>query len=551
MQTLASSKHESWLSWFLRGLLIFGFFVLLARLFDLQIIRGSYFRTLAEGNRIRRVPVVAPRGKILARGGEVLAGNRQVKKKVVFNPESGYQKLDDTAGANDDELIEEPVRDYPLGAAFAHLSGYLGEATQDEVGKIKGQCPEKGPRKLGSLVGRVGLEEEYNCVLAGVDGEELVEVDATGHKVRTLGRRQPNPGNDIKTSIDFGLQQKASQLLGEKGAIVVNDAKGEILALYSSPSFDPNVFIDRTKQDKVADYLSDKNLPLFNRAIAGTFHPGSVFKPIVAIAALEEGVIDKGYTFTDPGVINAGGSSYTNWYFTQYGATEGTIDLPRAITRSTDTFFYKLGEMVGVDKLVEWADKFNLGDLTGVDLPGEVVGLIPSPAWKVKVKGERWFLGNTYHMSIGQGDITVTPIAINRSISAIANNGELCKLRIVPSLESGNAKCEELNIDVEHLNLVKKGMAGACSYGGTGFTFFDFKEKNGVEVACKTGTAETEGGEPHAWFTVFAPVDPPGGGSQIVATVLVERGGEGAYVAGPIARSIFDYWFGVAGSTRE
>ena len=543
MQTLASSKDEGWLSWFLRGLLIFGFFVLLARLFDLQIIRGGYFRTLAEGNRIRRVPVVAPRGKILARGGEILVGNRQVKKRVVFNPESGYQKLDDIEGAKDDELIREPVRDYPLGAAFAHLSGYLGEATQDEVGKIKGQCPEKGPRKLGSLVGRAGLEEEYNCVLVGVDGEELVEVDATGQKVRTLGRRQPIPGNDIKTSIDFGLQEKTSQLLSGKGAVVVNDAKGEILALYSSPSFDPNMFIDRTKQDQVTDYLSDKNLPLFNRAIAGTFHPGSVFKPIVAIAALEEGVIDEGYTFTDHGVINAGGFSYTNWYFTQYGATEGTIDLPRAITRSTDTFFYKLGEMVGVDKLDEWADKFNLGDVTGIDLPGEVVGLIPSPAWKVKVKGERWFLGNTYHMSIGQGDIAVTPIAINRSISAIASGGELCKLRIVSNQGSENNECEELNIDAEHLSLVKKGMVGACSYGGTGFTFFDFKEKRGVDVACKTGTAETESGEPHAWFTVFAPVDPPAHGSQIVATVLVERGGEGAYVAGPIARSIFDYWF--------
>jgi penicillin-binding protein 2 len=551
MQTLESSKHEGWLSWFLRGLAILGFLILLARLIDLQIIRGSYFRVLAEGNRIRRVPIVAPRGKILARGGEVLVGNRQVKKRVIFDPESGYEKLDNIEGASEDELIEESARDYPLGAAFGHVSGYLGETAQEEVGKIMAQCPEKGPRKLGSLVGRTGLEEEYNCTLTGIDGEELVEVDATGKKVRVLGRKEPTPGEDIKTSIDYNLQEKTAELLGgAKGAIVVSDARGEILALYSSPSFDPNMFIDKTRQVQVTSYLDDANLPLFDRAVSGIFHPGSIFKPIVAIAALSESVIDKTYTYTDPGVISVGGSSYTNWYFTQYGRTEGTIDLPRAITRSTDTFFYKLGEMVGVEKLAEWANKFNLGEKTGIDLPGEIAGLIPSPAWKVKVRGERWFLGNTYHMAIGQGDIAVTPIGINSAIAAIAAGGTYCSPHIVVAEGSGNSQipisnlqCWGLGIGKETISLVKEGMKGACLPGGTGFTFFDFEGKEGVGVACKTGTAQTESGDPHAWFSVFAPVDPPAGGPQIVATVLVENGGEGAYVAGPIARDIFDYWF--------
>lgn len=533
-----------------------GFLVLSARLIELQIIRGSYFRSLAEGNRIRRVPIAAPRGNILARGGEILVSNKEVKKRVIFDPESGYKKVDDIKNASFDELITEWARDYELGPAFAHVSGYLGEASEEEVGKIKGECPEKGPRKLGSLLGRMGLEEGYNCILSGIDGEELVEVDAKGAKIRVLGSKNPIAGSDIKTSIDFGLQKKVAELMeGKSGAVVVSDEKGEVLALYSSPSFDPNIFVSGKNQDSVIALLNDKNLPLFNRAISGSFHPGSVFKPFVAIAALEEGKIDEGFTFTDPGVIRVGTYTFANWYFTQYGKTEGTINLPHAITRSTDTFFYKIGELAGPEAIANWAHKLGLGDKTEIDLPGEVSGLIPTPEWKLRVKGERWFLGNTYHMSIGQGDIALTPIAVNRAISAIANGGKLCKPRIVSSQESGNDKfqipndkCEELNIDKGYLDLVKEGMVGACSPGGTGFTFFDFptKSPNQTQVACKTGTAETEEeGKTHAWFVAFGPVDSLGEG-EISVAVLVEKGGEGAYVAGPIARKIFDYWFGVA-----
>ena len=488
---------QSWLPWFMKGLLVFGFLLLTGRLVELQLIKGGYYRGLAEGNRIRRVVIPAPRGLILARGGEILVGEE-----------------------------------------FAHVSGYLGEASPEEVGKIDPQCSEKGPRLLGSLVGRGGLEEQYNCLLSGIDGEELIEVDTNGEKVRILGKNDPVPGRNIKTNIDYKLQKKAAEIMGgNKGAIIVSDPTGEILVLFSSPSFDPKA---------VSKILNDKDLPLFNRAIGGIFHPGSVFKPLVAIAALEEGKIDKNYVFADPGIITVktlyGSFSYSNWYFSQYGKTEGKIGLTRAIARSTDTFFYKLGELVGIEKLDEWMVNFGLNKLTGIDIPGEVKSLIPSPEWKLKERGEKWFLGNTYHLAIGQGDLALTPLALNRIFSAIASGGKLCTPRIVNKGGWVRSDCKDLKIKRENLNLVKQGMVEACGSGGTGYTFFDWNSGPSASlgtIACKTGTAETnEDGKTHAWFSLFAPADFP----EIVLTVLVEGGGEGSKVAGPLAREIMDYW---------
>ncbi len=509
METLFTTKSESWLSWFLRGILILGFLVLIGRLAELQLIKGNYYRSLAEENRIRYISIPAPRGKILARGGEILVGNKET---------IGWE------------------RDYKLGPAAAHITGYLGEVSEDEVGKTSSECPAKGIRKLGNLVGRTGLEEKYNCILSGIDGEELIEVDTKGNKLRTLGRREPINGRDLKTSIDFSLQEKISQVFAnKKGAIIITDPKGEILALFSSPSFDPNKFIGKTDSKLIEQMLTSSDLPFFNRAIGGNFHPGSIFKPVVALAALEGGEINKSYTFDDPGVIKVNIYSYYNWYFTQYGKTEGKIDLIRAIARSADTFFYTIGEMVGAKEIGNWAHKLGYGEITGIDIPGEIAGLVPTPEWKLKVKGEPWFLGNTYHLSIGQGDLAVTPVEVNAAVSVIASNGFLCKPKIIKD-GSNNNECKNLGLKKENLELVKKGMVGACSSGGTGYTFFDFIP----QVACKTGTAEiSEDGQTHAWFTVFAPADIP----EIVATILVEKGGEGSKVAGPIAREIFDFWF--------
>lgn len=561
MEKLSTTRVQSWLLWFLRGLLILGYFILLGRLADLQLIRGKYYKVLAEGNRIRRVPIIAARGKIIARGGEVLVGNTEVKKKVVFDPSEGYVKTNDISDAEEEEIITEWERDYIYGSQIGHISGYLGEVDESEVGKIRAQCPSKGPRRIGSLVGRSGLEQQYDCILAGVDGEELVEVDAQGSRIRTLGRKEPIAGTDIKTTIDVGLQQEVAKLISEdaemppdrKGAVIATDLNGEILAYYSSPSYDPNTFVSGDEK-KVKMLLEDEGQPLFSRIIGGRYHPGSVYKPIVAIAALEEEKIDKDFTYTDTGQITIesiyGDYSYRNWYFTQYGGTEGEIDLERAIARSTDTFFYKIGELTGVDQLNKWSETFGLDKETGIDIPGEVVGLIPSPDWKEEVKGERWFLGNTYHMSIGQGDIAVTPVALNSAIAAIASGGSLCTPHFFDDGESDSDRCLSIEAEENSFELVQKGMLSACSSGGTAYTFFDFKEKHGIDVACKTGTAETDDftEDTHAWFTVFTPTSQEDEeeleGKEIVVTVLVEKGGEGSKVAGPIAREIFNYWFG-------
>ena len=541
MESLIASKIQSWLAWFLKAILLLTFLILFTRLFELQVIKGAYFRSLSEGNRIRRINITAPRGKILARGGEILVDNRQVKVNIIFDKESGYKKVSVENDFGGELVHTEPLRYYPLGESFAHVSGYLGEVREAEVEKVRGECPEKGPRKLGDLVGRSGLEEEYDCILSGIDGEELIEVDALGNKIRSLGTKQPLAGSDLQTTIDFDLQMKVSTLLPDKkGGIVITDSRGQVLALYSSPSFNPNVFVAKKMADKISGIVNDKkNIPLFNRLITGVYSPGSIFKPVVALAALEEKIIDSNFIYEDQGKIVIktlyGNFSYTNWFFNQYGAVEGKIKLDRALARSTDTFFYKLGELLGVDKLDDWSVKLGLDKETGIDLPSEIAGVIPSPDWKMRVKKEKWFLGNTYHMAIGQGDILVTPMAIHTAISAIASDGNLCQPYIAKE-----GKCKNLELESNNLSFVKEGMREACDQGGTGYTFFDFEEKRGLKVACKTGTAQIGEKEvTHAWFTAFAPLEKP----EIMATVLVERGGEGSKVAGPIAREIFDYWF--------
>lgn len=515
------------------------FLVLFAKLLETQIVKGNYFRGLSEENRIKHIPIPAQRGRILARGGEELATNVEVKKRIVYDPQGGYQLSDDLTNADPNDLVSDYERVYPLKDKFAHGSGYLAEVSPDQVGKIDPGCPDKGPVVSGSLVGKTGLEEEYQCVLEGVPGEELIEVNTQGKKVRTLGRREPIPGTDVLTSVDYNLQNEvAGDMVGKKGAAIVTTPDGAILAFYSEPSFDPNLLITHTDKQKIAQLLQDTNLPFFNRVESGTFHPGSVFKPVVAISGLQEGAIDKNFLFTDPGVITVSGFSYRNWFFTEYGRTEGTINLTRAIARSTDTFFYKVGEMTGPNNIAKWADAFGLNKPTGVDIPGETSGLIPTTDWKKQTLREIWFLGDTYHMAIGQGYVAVSPIELNTYISAIAKNGVLCQPRFNQKIP---VICKNLGVSQNNLDLVKEGMKEACQTGGTAFTFFDFASTHGeTSVACKTGTAEVSAeGDPHAWFTFFAPEENP----DIVTTIMIEHGGQGSSVAGPVARKIADFYF--------
>lgn len=540
--------EQSWLSWSARGLLVLGFLLLISRLIELQGIKGTYYKQLSDNNRIRKVTISAPRGKVLARDGEVLVGNKEKLKKIVFDKELGYIKTADLK--IEGESIVEWERDYVLGSNFGHVSGYLGQADASEVGNIDPRCPEKGPIVSGQLIGKTGLEKQYNCVLSGIDGEMLVEVDTTGQKIRVLGVRQPIPGQDLATTISKDLQNFVNAaFLPKAGGVIVSDTKGEVLALQSFPVFNPGAFNNPAEEDYLNKILVSPDLPLFNRVVSGAYHPGSVFKPTVALGALSEAAITKDFLYNDPGIITVNDFSYSNWFFTQYGGLEGEINVIRALARSTDTFFYKVGEFLGIEKLVVWANKLGFGALSGIDLPGEVPGLVPSPLWKERTRGENWFLGNTYHFAIGQGDVETTPIQINGSIATLAANGEACIPHIAKreGLFKREANCTDLNLQTEALQIVRDGMVSACSPGGTGFTFFDFVTKVSDEekgqdfrAACKTGTAETlKENVTHAWFVAFAPVKFP----EIVATVLVEEGGEGSSAAGPIAREIFDYWF--------
>ena len=498
---------------YLLGLLV----VVTVRLVDISVIKHQYYRALSEENRLKRIIISAPRGRVLGRGGEEIVGNIDVPTKVVYDRENGFVKVADVSLT---PQYSETKRQYIYGPDFAHLTGYLGLPTVEEGG------PD-------ILRGRGGLEEAYNVNLLGVPGEVVFEVDTRGLAVRILGVRKAKPGRDVVTNLEVGLQRKVASLMaGFKGAVVVSDPKGRILSLYSAPAFDPMA---------VTPALIDRDQPLFNRAISGRFHPGSAYKLLTAMAGLSSGVIDEESLYNDLGFIRIktgyGEFTYNNWYFTQYGGVEGEINVVKALARSTDTFFYDLGERIGIDELDKWAKTLGLDTPSGIDLPGEVGGLIPNPLWKEKTKGEKWFLGNTYHVAIGQGDVELSPLTVNNLTRIVANGGYKCTPRVV-----GTGKCEDLKIDEAVLATIKKGMAGVCTTGGTGYTFFDFGNKDHFTkgAACKTGTAETwEKDVTHAWFTFFAPIEKP----QIVVTVLVEGGGEGSKIAGPIARSIADYWF--------
>lgn len=519
--------------------------LLVIRLFCLQILKGSDFLTIADENRIRMEKIPAPRGIIYDRQEKALVRNipvYQVKssKSKVKSLISKEEALKMEMGG--EELEMGLAREYPEGEIFASVLGYVD----------------------AEMVGRSGVEAVYNEVLTGEDGARLVETDAQGEVLHEIGKRQPISGENIHLSIDSDLQRKVLELMkGKKGGVVVsNPQNGQILALVSTPTFDPNLFSqgkqldtrrvqqgDTRRVSDVEDLLEDSDQPLFNRAIGGGYPPGSIFKIITATAGLEEGKIDKNTRIEDTGEIRVGEYRYGNWYFDQYGRKEGALDIIGAIRRSNDIFFYRVGEYVGATKLVAWAKKFGLSRLTEIDLVGEEEGWILDPYEKEKQTGESWFLGNTYHLSIGQGDLQVTPLQANMMTNVIANGGKLC----LPRVKKEERDCQDLGLKQETIDLIAEGMKQACQTGGTGFPLFNFKP----QVACKTGTAEfgppvggpaggPAGGEDktHAWFTVFAPVDPPVGGPEISVTVLLEAGGEGSRDAAPIAKEILAEWFG-------
>lgn len=505
-------------------ILFVSLFILLWRLFDLTLIQGHELRGLAEGNRTRELVRHAPRGRILDRTGKVLADNIPTRRMNGIYIENDYR------------------RRYVDGTSNFHVVGYTGEISKEDLldpyFQLRGYLP-------GDRLGRTGAEAFFEERLRGKDGKELVEITSSGIITRTLGRVLEIPGEDIELSVDSGLSAVTQNAFParQKGAVIVSrPTTGEILTLYSSPSLDMNIFAESLSQEAYDALASHPDRPMFNRGIGGVYPPGSTFKIITALSALEEGAVTDKTLIEDVGVLKIGPYSFPNWYFTQYGKTDGPVDIIKAIQRSNDIFFYKAGEAVGITKLSTWAKRLGLGTALGIELPGEAVGLMPDPAWKAsrfdtaadhEARNDQWYVGDTYHVAIGQGYLLVTPLQINAWTNSIAGSGKLCK----PTVEKKSQACKDLGIKKETINLITEGMKRACEPGGTGWPLFEFM----VPVACKTGTAEF--GDPqnrtHAWFTAFAPVEEP----EISVTVLVEGAGEGSDKAAPIAKKILEEWF--------
>lgn len=589
-------------------------FVLLFRLFSLTIIKGHEYRALADGNRTRELVRHAPRGILYDRTGKPLVENIVQYRLSKPCENKGEEGCVSWITREEGEALEQKgippgwylerdfLRRYLFADSLSHVVGYTGEISSTELDE-----PYYKDRRYlrGDRIGRMGAEAVYEDTLHGRNGKELVEVDATGKIVRTLGRDIETPGQDVALSVDHGLADAVAKAFpaGENGAVVVTKpTTGEILALYSSPSFSSNAFSYGLTLSDYKRLESDPQKPLFNRTIGGTYPPGSTFKIVTALAALEEKAITMATTVEDTGVITIGPFTFPNWYFVQYGKTEGIVDVVKAMQRSNDIFFYKTGEWLGITKLALWAQKLGLGKTLGIELSGEASGLMPDPAWKQirfssdadkEARNNEWYLGDTYHVSIGQGYVLTTPLQVNAWTNVIANNGKVCKPTIEKARESKvkSVKCKALGIKQETIQLITDGMRKACETGGTGWPLFEFKVKKASELqrvnvseneatsdadtvipsdtltlsvplACKTGTAEF--GDPnnktHAWFTVFAPIaenfasqgdalrskntDVLYGEPEISVTVLVEGAGEGSSVAAPVAKKILEEWFG-------
>jgi len=563
------------------------FLFLFSRVFALQVIQGAEYRRKSEENRLRFQVAQAPRGIIYDRNGKVLAKNLP-GFRIIWDPtvvpegttgrrtlmeESGepnWGKMSQLLNLPLDELrrkIEEaksrgtpvvlkspasrdevvsvettfsnfpsvkteisPLRHYPYGKLFAHTLGYVGEADTGDA--------------VTGLVGKSGLEKEFDLLLRGKPGKKLLEVNVLGEGEREVAAREPVAGLPLWTSLDLELQKVSYEALswgikrsGATGGVVVaqNPQTGELLALLSLPSFDPNQFVSGMSKSAFGKISADPRKPLFDRAIAGSYPPGSVFKLVTATGALEEGVIGPKTIIDCPGAISVGSFVYRDWK----PEGLGKISLVDAIGKSSDVFFYTVGggrgtiKGLGAERLAHWARLFGFGQLLGIDQPGEAAGLVPDPEWKRREKRESWYLGNTYHMAIGQGDLLVTPLQINTMVTAIANGGKLLRPTLI--LGHGPEIIRENFASPATLDWVKEGMKAACRPGGTAYPLFTFP----IAIGGKTGTAETGTGKAtHAWFSGFAPFDHP----QIVLTVFLEGGGEGSHDAAPVARKILDWY---------
>jgi len=581
-------------------LVVFG--VLILRLWFLQIVNGSIYRTKSESNRIHLRAIPAFRGIILDRNGEMLVGNRpsydlyvipegvqdqerlsrSLKRLIGLELQMIERKLDGASrrypfrpvclkrdiSRNELAVLEthrfnlpgimikvKPQRHYIRGNLAAHLLGYLGEINEDQL--KSGRYPGSKP---GDLIGKTGVEWKWQPFLNGMRGGEQVEVDAAGRKIRSISRKPPISGGNVYLTIDKDLQALAERCLKDKkGAIVaLNPNNGEILAMASSPCFDPNLFVGGIDRTTWKGIVSSKGFPLQNRALSGQYPPGSIFKILVALAGLEEGVIDPEEELFCNGTYSLGKHTYRCWQ--KHG--HGMVNLRRALVESCDVYFYKMGKRLGVDKIARYARRLGLGKVTGFPVGQEKEGLIPTSKWKLKRFGVPWQLGETISVSIGQSFVLVTPIQMASMIAAVFNGGFIFKPQVTKRAgKAGDDKgykfkpkmIESVEISKEHLEFVKSALVGVVNdTRGTGWRA---KIKN-ITVAGKTGTAQVitlekeeefdGGGElpykfrDHAWFVAVAPAERP----RIALAIIIEHGGHGGRAAAPIGKQMIKSFLG-------
>lgn len=446
-------------------------------------------------------------------------------------------------------------RSYLFGNLASHVIGYLGEINENEL--KSGKYPDNG---AGDLIGKSGVEGKWHNYLNGIAGGKQVEVDASGRKLQDLSIKPPVPGMNITLTIDKDLQSLAEESLKDKkGAIVaLNPNNGEILAMASSPAIDPNIFIGGIHRTEWEKMISSSGSPLQNRAISGQYPPGSSFKIVMALAGLQEGVIDPDELITCPGTYTLGNRTYQCW---KEGG-HGSVNFQRAITESCDIYFYKIGIRLGIDRIAHYAKMFGLGQKTGFELGNEAEGLIPTTEWKLKRFGVPWQLGETVSSSIGQSYVLATPLQMARLISAVFNGGKLYQPKIV--MDIGNdgdnvyrftpTLIGELGVRQENLELLKKALISVVNDPqGTGAR----AKIHGISVAGKTGTAQvvalektknprsdneiSNAFEDHAWFVAIAPAENP----KIALAVLIEHGGHGSSGAAPIARDLIKKYLNI------
>lgn len=585
---------------------VLSLFALLAFRFSyLQIKQYAHYQTLAENNRISLVPITPNRGLIIDKNGVVLAHNFFVytleitpakvkdleatindlsqlvevssldrKRFKKFREQShSFESAPIRTHLNEVEAAKFAVnhyrfpgveiksrlfRHYPLGKLGSHMVGYIGRINDKDLESLEASG-DLSNYKGSDHIGKSGLEQFYEKQLHGTTGFQQVEVDADGHAVRVLSSKAPIPGNNIILSADSKLQEIAETAFGDwRGALVaINPKTGEVLSYVSQPTFDPNLFVDGidTESWKLLNDSLDK--PLINRPLRGVYPPGSTFKPFVAMAGLEAGKRAPPFSISDPGFYTLPGSShrYRDWK----PSGHGMVDMRKAITISCDTFFYGLAMELGIDNLTNFVRHFGFGKKSDFDIKGEIEGLLPTPEWKKRRFKQPWYPGETVIVGIGQGYTLVTPLQLAQATSILANNGVAMKPHLVSQIQNSltgsnqiipNVVQDNIGLNPINIDIVKRAMIDVTLPGGTAVSV---GANAGYAIAAKTGTAQVIGikqnekynehsinerHRDHALFIAYAPAEDP----KIALAVIVENGGHGGSVAGPIARKVMDYY---------